>query len=471
MKVTRAIVDYARTRCVVGFAEGLEPDAFSPGDQVFLTSDLNMLLGKSSCGGYRCGDTAVFDRLTGDGRMVLLDRDREIVVESAGAIKDVPLCKGDKVRFDKDLYMAFERIEREDGRQFFLDEVPDVDRDQVGGQEENLDTILSVLTQVLLYPEEAQQYGLQGRISVLMVGAPGLGKTLMAKVAASEITRLGGPCHFAVVKPNEWVTPWVGETEANIRNCFRALRDHANDGFVILFLDEIESVGRIRGNYAGNIHGDKFLAALLAELDGFRDRGNVAVISATNRKDLVDPALLERLSDIEIQVKRPDLRGAREIFHIHLPPTLPFSSNGRPPEATRHEMVERAVSRFYSPNADNEICELRFRDGTSRTVTAQELASGRVFEQVCRAARRTAFQRKMGQGVDKGLRISDMDQAVDDVMERLRSTLTPRNTHSYLDDLPERLEVLEVIPIVRKVKPHQYIVVDIESMDGEEIQQ
>jgi SpoVK/Ycf46/Vps4 family AAA+-type ATPase len=236
-------------------------------------------------------------------------------------------------------------------------------------------------------------------------------------------------------------------------------------------MDEIESIGRIRGHYAGNIHGDRFLAALLAELDGFRDRGNVAVIAATNRKDLVDPALLERLSDIEIQVKRPDLRGAQEIFNVHLPPTRPYSSNGCPPEATRNEMVERAVSRFYSPNSDNEICELRFRDGTTRTVTARELASGRVFEQVCRAACRAAFQRQMMQGVDKGLRISDMDQAVDDVMERLRTTLTPRNTHAYLDDLPESMEVVEVIPTVKKVKPHQYLVLDIDSMGVEEMRQ
>jgi hypothetical protein len=134
-------------------------------------------------------------------------------------------------------------------------------------------------------------------------------------------------------------------------------------------------------------------------------------------------------------------------------------------------MVERAVSRFYSPNADNEICELRFRDGTSRTVIAQELASGRVFEQVCRAARHAAFQRKMMQGMDKGLCISDMEEAVDDVMGRLRTTLTPRNTHSYLDNLPESLEVVDVIPIVKKVKPHQYLVVEVESMDEEEMQQ
>src|SRR5262249_42927821 len=179
-----------------------------------------------------------------------------------------------------------------------------------------------------------------------------------------ELASISGVrCRFGVVKPAEWESPWVGETQANIRNCFKALRKAADDGFAVLFLDEIEAVGRLRGSAVGE-HSDKFLAALLAELDGFAKLTNVAIISATNRKDMVDPALLERLSDVEIDVKRPDMQAARAIFGIHLPETLPFNPNSKAASHTRTEMIEAAVTRLYSPNAaDNEISVLRFRDG------------------------------------------------------------------------------------------------------------
>jgi SpoVK/Ycf46/Vps4 family AAA+-type ATPase len=346
--------------------------------------------------------------------------------------------------------MAFEKIAGAAGRRFLLDEVPDVGRGQVGAQDANLDVLLSALTTTLVAPELAARYGLGGRRSVLMVGPPGCGKTLMARVAAAEVSRLSGRrCRFAVVKPAEWESPWVGETQQNIRNCFRALQETA-DGCAVLFMDEIESVGRIRGGSA-NQHGDKFLAALLAELDGFADRRDIAIIAATNRKDLVDPALLERLSDIEITVRRPDMHGARSIFEIHLPETLPFAETG-----SRDEIVETAVSRFFSPNADNALCTLHFRDGKARTVVARELASGRMFAQVCRAACQAAFLRDV-RGGEQGVRVADIENAVADALERLASTLSRQNVHAYLSDLPQDVDVVSVEPVVRKVtRPHRY---------------
>jgi SpoVK/Ycf46/Vps4 family AAA+-type ATPase len=284
-----------------------------------------------------------------------------------------------------------------------------------------------------------------------MYGPPGCGKTLLARIAASEITRISGRrCRIAIVKPAEWESPWVGETQRNIRECFAALRRETADGdFAILFLDEIEAVGRIRGSAVGH-HSDKFLAALLAELDGFTDRAGIAIIAATNRKDLVDPALLERLSDVEIAVQRPDMRGARAIFDIHLPSDLPFSPNGAAASDTRSALIESAVSRLYSPNAGNELCILRFRDGKARTIAARELASGRTFEQICHAAKRAAFFRDVREG-EGGLRITDIEAATAAAVERMASTLSIRNAHAYLADLPQDVDVVSVEPIKRKV--------------------
>jgi SpoVK/Ycf46/Vps4 family AAA+-type ATPase len=210
-------------------------------------------------------------------------------------------------------------------------------------------------------------------------------------------------------------------------------------------------VGRIRGSATGH-HSDKFLAALLAELDGFTDRKNIAIISATNRKDLVDAALLERISDIEIPVSRPKMQDARAILGIHLPATLPFCPNGSEAETTRGQIIETAVSRFYSPNSDNEISTIRFRDGKERTVVARELVSGRIFEQVCRQARRAACLREMHGEGEPGLRVSDLDDAVTQAMQRMRTTLSAENAHSYLPDLPQDVSVVSVEPVQHKVK-------------------
>ena len=453
----RAMVTYGATRRVVAVADDVDLQALALGDEVLLGKDLNVVVGISPHATPPCGETALFERATSNGRIVLKWRDEEIVVERARSLYETELKAGDQVRWDRTAWLAFEKLDRAPGRRFLLDEVPDVGREQVGGQDANLDTLLSALTATLVAPDKAAQYGLGGRQSILMVGPPGCGKTLMARVAVAEVSRCSGQrCRFGLVKPAEWESPWVGETQQNIRNCFTALREVATDGYAVLFLDEIESIGRIRGSAVGQ-HSDKFLAALLAELDGFTARTGVAIIAATNRKDLVDPALLERLSDVEICVRRPDMRGAQAVFDIHLPESLPFSPNGTAAQDTRREIIATAMSRFYSPNANNELCVLRFRDGKSRTVTARELASGRTFEQVCRAARRAAFHRDVGGG-EPGLRPADMENAIADALERLASTLTPRNAHVYLPDLPQDVDVVSVDPVLRKVpRPHRYL--------------
>lgn len=453
----RAIVMHGSSRRVVELADEVDLHTLTIGDEVFLGNELNVVVGKSPYVVPQGGETAFFDRYTSDRRMVLKWRDEEVIVDVAGPLREVELKNGDQVRWDRTAWMTLEKIERTEGQQFLLDEVPDIGCDQVGGQEANLETRLSTLTTILVAPDKAALYGLGGRQSILMVGPPGCGKTLMARVAAAEISRLGGKrCRFGVVKPAEWESPWVGETQQNIRNCFKALREAAQDGFAVLFLDEIEAVGRIRGSAVGH-HSDKFLAALLAELDGFTDRAGIAIIAVSNRKDLMDPALLERLSDVEIQVNRPDMRGAQAIFQIHLPESLPYSPNGTVACDTRRELIETAVSRFYSPNADNALCILRFRDGKTRIVTARELASGRIFAQICRAARQAAFLRDV-RGGEPGLRVADMENAVSQAMGRLASTLSLRNVHAYLSDLPQDVDVVSVEPVVRKVsRPHRYL--------------
>jgi len=271
----------------------------------------------------------------------------------------------------------------------------------------------------------------------------------MTRIAVSEISRVSGrKARFGVVKPAAWESPYVGMTQKAIRDTFKTLRAPADGGISCLLIDEIESISRTRGHFA-NIHSDKALAALLAELEGFEDRTDIAVIAATNRKDLLDPALLGRFGD-EVQVGRPDQSAANAIFRIHLPKSLPFSPNGELAASTHNEIIETAVSLLYAPNADNAICRLRFRDGKDRTIHARELVSGRFFKQICEKACHSAFVRER-RGGEPGINIGDMERAVATGMQRLRTQLTPMNAHSHLSDLPQDVDVVSVEPVVRKV--------------------
>jgi proteasome-associated ATPase len=453
----RPMVQLGNGRHVVNLSETVSLDKFLPGDEVFLNQELTALTRRSPWAVPQVGETAVFDRLTEDGRLVVQSRDEELVLRAAGVLDARSLKSGDLVRWEKGSWMAYERVQRAAGRRYFLDQAPDARPDQVGGQRAGLQTLLGALKAKLVAPQLARLYGLEGQETILMIGPPGCGKTLLARVAAAEIARSSGKkCRFAVVKPGQWEDPYVGVTQRNIRDCFEALREAAQEGFAVLFLDEIETVGRLRGASA-NLHGDKFLGALLAELDGFAGREGVAIIAASNRKDLVDPALLQRLSGIEISVNRPDRRGAKEIFGVHLSAAIPYNPNGEAAGETREEIIDRGVSQLYSPNGENELCTLRFRDGATRSVAARELASGRVIEQICRDARRSAFQRH-ADGGEPGLTVDDMSEAVSAAIERLATTLTPGNAHAYLFDLPQDADVVAVDAVARPAgRSHRYL--------------
>jgi ATP-dependent 26S proteasome regulatory subunit len=425
------------------------------GNHVYLDHDLATLMAPSEGAFVPPTDSASFDRIASDGRIVVRSRGEDIVLEPSACLDADALRSGQTVLFDRPSRMALESMEGVEGDRYQLEDVGDLSRDCVGGRRETLDDLISVLTASLVEPELARTYQIGGRRAVLLHGPPGCGKTLMAKTAAAEIQRISGKrCHFAVVRPGEFESAYVGESEANIRNCFRSLREAAGDDLAVLFLDEIESIGRSRGSQ-GARHADRFLAALLAEIDGFCERGQVSILAATNRRDLLDPALLSRLSDTQIAVPRPNQQAAREIFEIHLPMSLPYARghgetaiepDSQEAAEVRSELLETTVSRLYAPNADNEICRLDLRDGTSRTVCARELMSGRLIEQLALSVREKAFRRHiLGEG--QGLRVADAVASVETSLAELSTTLSVHNTRAYLDDLPQDIDVVRVDPI------------------------
>lgn len=438
---------------LVRLGEKVRADDLSVGQVVYLGHELNVILGAAPTELAEAGEIAPVERVLDNGRLLLRDRDELVMVHAAAALCEAGVDPGDKVRWRRELRLALEAIEDSAPSELFVQEyLSSQPVQQLGGLDSVVQQAVSLFTQCLAQPELAARYGLTHGNTLLLYGPPGNGKTSIARlVGAALATVTGKQCRFASVKGAQLESPWVGTTQQNVRELFREL--HRDPRPTLLFIDEVDAIGRHRGGVGGH-HSDKFLGAWLTELDGLERRRPIGIIASTNRKDLIDQALLERLSGMELYIGRPGLQAAREIFEIHLPPTLPYGPNGAEAEHTREEMIETAVGTLYSPNADNAVAELRLRDSSARTVTARQLLSGRTIEQMCLRARRGAFRRH-AEGGTPGVRVEDIEEAVADALKRLASTLSPTNARALLSDLPQDLDVVAVEPARRKVVPHR----------------
>lgn len=451
----RALVSLGAASRLVTIHPEVPEGSLAVGDVIYLDPQQRTVLGRAEGVLAPATDSARYVRTAEDGRLVVRARDDEMLLEAAARMRGERPRAGDVVLFDRTSHLALELLPSSAGRQYLMEDAGNAAPDAIGGRRESLDELVAVLTAALVAPELAARYALGGRRAILLHGPPGCGKTLLARTAAAELQRRSGRrCRFAVVRPGEFESPYVGESEANLRACFAALAEEAEGGLALVFLDEIEAIGRIRGA-RGARHADRLLAALLAEIDGFRSRGQVAILAATNRRDLLDPALLSRLSDVQIAVPRPDVRSARGIFAVHLPESLPYRRSGtahaavpgsREAAGLREEILESAASLLYAPNAGNEVARITLRDGVSRTVRAGELVSGRLIEQICLSVRERAFRRD-ARSEGAGLSAPDASDAVAEALARLSTTLSIHNARAHLEDLPDDVDVVRVEPL------------------------
>jgi ATPase family associated with various cellular activities (AAA)/Proteasomal ATPase OB N-terminal domain len=453
-----ATVAHGGTRRIVGVHPHLPVDRLLPGVVVLLNSELSAIVSQPAEPRTASGEIAVVVRRIAPHRLVIRDRDTEIVVNEATNLHGVNLKADDHVVWNRDVMLALEPVAGAERSAAFINiqDLTGHELQRLGGVDQEVARIIGLFTQSFLLPELAGLYGVDGHNkSLLMVGPAGCGKTSLARRAAQEVAlAMGQQCRFATVNGTELESPWVGETQRIIRELFRELNDH--EGPAILYIDEVESVGRHRGHVGGQ-HSDKFLSQWLTCLDGFSRRANVAVIASTNRKDLIDAALLERISGTEIAIGRPTMSAARDIFAIHLPESIPYRANGASVTETREHVIQHAVARLYDPNATTELATVRFRDGKSRTVTVRELASGRLFEQICVNARQRAFERH-ARGDEPGLTTGDIEHAVMEAVDKLASTLTRASVPNLIADLPQDVDVVAVEPMRRRGHTHRYLV-------------
>jgi proteasome-associated ATPase len=460
----RAIVQFNNSRRLVGFADGLDAASVGPGNEVFLANELNVIVCRSPNDVPRGGETAVFERKTDDGRLVLRHHDDEIVVDAARSLADVTIHPGDHVRFDRNSWLALERIDRSKGSHLFLEDTPVTTFAEIGGLDTEIARIKCSINLHVFHGDTARKYGLRRKGSLLLAGPSGTGKTMIARALANWLATLSPSrrSRFMNIKPAGLHSMWYGQSEANYREAFRVARAAGESEPtvpVVMFFDEVDAAGMSRGRSNAHVD-DRVLTAFMAELDGLTGRGNIIVIGATNRRDALDPALLRpgRLGDLVLEVPRPKMKAAGDILARHLRQDIPYGSNGH--STSREEIIAAVLSRIYAPNGEGELASLQFRDGSRRSVRAADLVSGAIIANIVNSAIERACTREV-ETTESGLRTDDVLTAVAEEFEAAVRVLTPGNCRYHLTDLPQDMDVVSVAPVVRKVKqPHRYLNVE-----------
>ncbi len=362
-----------------------------------------------------------------DGRLVVLARaDDELVVALADSLADVPIRVGDHVRLDSRSSLAFEKMARPEVEELVLEEVPDVTYENVGGLRHQIEEIRDAVELPYVHKDLFADYGLVPPKGILLYGPPGCGKTLIAKAVANSLAkavaeRTGRPdarSYFLNIKGPELLNKWVGETERQIRLIFQRAKEKSEEGVpVIVFFDEMDSLFRTRGTGISSDVESTIVPQLLSELDGVESLKNVIVIGASNREDLIDPAILRpgRL-DVKIKISRPDPDAARQIFRIYLEGDLPFDAaelerHGGDREHLLQHMIDSTVDAMYSEDDINRFLEVTYANGDREVLFFKDFSSGAMIENIVRRAKKDAIKRQIEGGIP-GIQTVDLLAAI-----------------------------------------------------------
>lgn len=387
----------------------------TPGREVRLNETLCVV----GVGGYEdLGQVVtVHEVLDHERVVVLLHGQEQRVARLAESLREENVRAGDAVLYDSRTGFALEIVPEAEVEDLVLEEVPDISYADIGGLEGQIEAIRDSVELPYLHPELFREHHLRPPKGVLLYGPPGCGKTLIAKAVAASLARQSAELrgrtdttsYFLNVKGPELLDKYVGETERQIRLIFRRAREHASGGApVVVFFDEMDSLFRTRGSGLSSDVETTIVPQLLAEIDGVERLDNVLVIGASNREDMIDPAILRpgRL-DAKIRIDRPDQAAARDIFGKYLTPDLPLAqseldAHDGSREATVAAMIDDVVTQMYARTPENAYLELHYADGAREILHFGDLASGAMIQNIVDRAKRAAIKDLLAGG-DRGL--------------------------------------------------------------------
>jgi proteasome-associated ATPase len=425
----------------VNVSPSVDLDELRRGQEVMLNEALNVVEAMEF---ERVGDIVTLKEILEDGEraLVLGHTDEERVVRLAEPLLDVTIRPGDALLLEPRSGYVYEVVPKSEVEELVLEEVPDIGYDQIGGLGNQIEAIRDAVELPYLYPDLFKEHELRPPKGVLLYGPPGCGKTLIAKAVANSLAKkvaevtgqAAGKSFFLNIKGPELLNKYVGETERQIRLVFQRAREKASEGTpVIVFFDEMESLFRTRGSGVSSDVENTIVPQLLAEIDGVEGLQNVVVIGASNREDMIDPAILRpgRL-DVKIKIERPDAEAAKDIFGKYLTERLPLhaddlAEHGGDKDTTVQGMIQTAVEHMYAESEENRFLEVTYANGDKEVLYFKDFNSGAMIENIVGRAKKMAIKDFLEKN-QKGLRVSHLLQAcVDEFKENedLPNTTNP----------------------------------------------
>ena len=400
----------------------LDSAELEAGAEVVLNESLNVVMARDP---ESSGEVVVLKEVLADGQRALVTgrADEERVVDLGDHLKGQTMRSGDSLLLDVRANFVLERLPRPEVDDLLLEEVPDVTYDAIGGLDGQIEQITDAVELPYLHQHLFREYDLPAPKGILLYGPPGCGKTLIAKAVANSLAKKvaeaagdnNAQSFFINIKGPELLNKYVGETERQIRQIFQRAREKASEGWpVIVFFDEMESLFRTRGSGISSDMESTVVPQLLAEIDGVEGLRNVIVIGASNREDLIDPAILRpgRL-DVKIKIHRPDESAASAIFTTYLTAAVPIDPieidelGGGDPDKAIRVMIERTVEEMYRPEDHNRFLEVTYQNGDKEIMYFKDFASGAMIENIVRRSKKTAIKRSIATG-SYGIRLDDL---------------------------------------------------------------